>query len=122
MVNELEQKLKEGVISQKEYDYLMQNRISGLPSYCKSMQFILLLGLVPFLQAIVFQLSLKLFLAHSTSSPFLRNFCAQIVWVCVFFLIYKFSKKRSFKMIGWVSLIFTLGAMLTNIVFLTRFF
>ena len=51
--SELEQKLKEGVISQKEYDYLIQSRTSALPSYYKSTQFILSLGLVPILQTII---------------------------------------------------------------------
>ena len=60
--NELEKKLEEGVISQKEYNYLIQNRTSGLPGYHKSIQFILFLGLVPILQSILFRVSARLFM------------------------------------------------------------
>ena len=122
MVNELAQKLKEGVISQKEYDYLMQNRTSGLPSYYKSIQFILFLVLVPILQAILFRLSMQLFMGNGSRGYLLGNIIVQVVLVGIFFLVYKFVKKAPIKMAAWVWMIITLGSMLNNILFSMRIF
>ncbi len=115
--NELEQKLKEGVISQKEYDYLIQNRTSGLPSYYKSIQFILFLVLVPVLQAILFRVSVRLFMGYGSGGYLLGNVGVQIILAGIFFLVYKFTKKAPLKMAAWVWMIITLGTMLNNLLF-----
>ena len=115
--NELEQKLKEGVISQKEYDYLIQNRTSGLPSYYKSVQFILFLGLVPILQAILFRLSIRLFMGYASRGYLLGNIGIQVILAGIFFLVYKFTKKVPLKMAAWVWFVITLGSMLNIILF-----
>lgn len=109
--NELEQKLKEGVISQKEYDYLMQNRTSGLPSYYKSTQFILFLGLTAILQSILFRVSVRLFMEYGRSVYRSGNISIQVVLAGIFFLVYKFTKKAPLKMAAWVWMIITLGTL-----------
>ena len=81
--SELEQNLKKGVISQKEYDYLIQNRTSALPSYYKSIQFILILGLVPLLQTII-----RMFMTHALNSTSILRI-DQVIFAGIFFLIYK---------------------------------
>ena len=93
-----DEKLKEGVISQKEYDYLIQNRTSGLPSYYKSVQFILFLGLVPILQAILFRLSIRLFMGYASRGYLLGNIGIQVILAGIFFLVYKFTKKDRTQM------------------------
>lgn len=115
--NELEQKLEEGVISQKEYDYLIQNRTSGLPSYYKSAQFILFLVLVPVLQSILFRMSVRLFMEYGRSGYLLGNISIQVVLAGIYFLVYKFTKKAPLKMAAWVWMIITLGSMLNNLLF-----
>ena len=102
--SELEQNLKKGVISQKEYDYLIQNRTSALPSYYKSIQFILILGLVPLLQTII-----RMFMTHALNSTSILRI-DQVIFAGIFFLIYKFTKKAPLKMAAWVWLIITLGS------------
>ena len=117
MVNELEQKLKEGVISKKEYDYLIQNRTSGLPSYYKSISFILFLGLIPILQSILFRVSVWLFMGYGRNAYLLGNIGIQVVLAGIFFLVYKFTKKAPLKMAAWVWMIITLGSMLNDFLF-----
>ena len=120
--DELEQKLEEGVISQKEYDYLIQNRTSGLPSYYKSAQFILFLVLVPVLQSILFRMSVRLFMEYGRSGYLLGNIGIQVVLAGIFFLVYKFTKKAPLKLAAWVWFIITCGSMFNNFFFLLRMF
>ena len=95
----LEQKLKEGVISQKEYDYLMRNRTSALPDFYKSFQFILFLILVPILQSILTTIYIRF-----TEPKFymLIGTCCQITLTVVYFMIYRLSKKVPLKMAAWI--------------------
>ena len=118
--NELEQKLKEGVISQKEYDYLMQNRTSGLPSYYKSFQFILFLAAVPLLQTLVFSLLRRFFINYAINFYLQWNIGMQVVFWGAFFLIYKLVKRAPIKMAAWVWFIITSTSILIDIFYLLR--
>lgn len=106
--SELEQTLKKGIISQKEYDYLIQKRL--LPSYYNSFPFILILGLVPILQTII-----NRFMIHPLHSIFILGI-DQVIFAGIFFLIYKFTKKAPLKMAAWVWLIITLGSILSYVI------
>ena len=115
--NELEKSLKEGAITQEEYNYLTQNRKSGLPNYYKSIQFILFLAIVPFLQRIPFILFSRLLIGDSRGSYIIGYLGLQIIFLLIFFLIYKKATKAPLKMAAWVWFIISLASMVSGMFF-----
>lgn len=107
----LEEELKNGVISQDEYDYLVQHRTSLLPLYYNSYQFIGYLVIVPILKHLLFIGFYSLF--HNPI-PMLAN---HIFWSILFLGIFYLCKNPPLKMAAWVWFIITLASLLVGTLF-----